>query len=62
MGNTGAGIPYYAVFVPGEEEPHHFNGIFFWPSSMLDRIKTGIGDYNIEEFKKSGERLADAAK
>ena len=58
MGNTGRGIPYYAVFVPGQEQPHHSDGVFLSPSSMLDRIKTGIGNYDLHDFKNSEERLA----
>jgi len=37
FGNTGDGIPYYAVFRPEQDEPKHFNGIFLGATSFLEK-------------------------
>lgn len=42
LGNTAKAIPYYAVYVPGKEEPIHFappNGTFISSASLLDYLK-----------------------
>jgi hypothetical protein len=42
IGNTGKGIPYYAVFRPGAGEPIQFDGIFFKSQQMLDKIAPAV--------------------
>lgn len=42
IGNTGLGIPYYAVFTPGEDESLQFDGIFFSSDAMIDKIRPAV--------------------
>jgi hypothetical protein len=42
IGNTGLGIPYYAVFVPGAAEPTQFDGIFLQSDTVLNKIKPAV--------------------
>ena len=43
LGNTGGGIPYYAIFVPGQDEPIHFDGIFCSADPILEKLKLAAG-------------------
>ncbi len=47
IGNTGLGIPYYAIFTPGSSESAapavQFDGIFLRSQQMLDKIQPAIG-------------------
>jgi thiol:disulfide interchange protein len=42
IGNTGLGIPYYAVFTPGKEGSLQFDGIFFSSNAMIEKIRPAI--------------------
>ena len=47
IGNTGLGIPYYAIFKPGSSESAtpavQFDGIFLRSQQMLDKIQPAVG-------------------
>ena len=42
IGNVGKGIPYYAVFSPGVDEPLQFDGIFLSSGQMIEKIRPAI--------------------
>jgi hypothetical protein len=42
IGNRSKGIPYYAVFRPGTEEPLQFDGIFLTSQQMIDKIQPAV--------------------
>lgn len=42
IGNVGKGIPYYAVFKPGFEEPWQFDGLFITSSQMIKQIEPAV--------------------
>lgn len=42
IGNSGKGIPYYAVFRPGTDEPWQFDGIFFSSGQMIEKIQPAL--------------------
>jgi hypothetical protein len=44
IGNSSKGIPYYAVFRPGVEEPLQFDGIFFTSQQMIEKIQPAVED------------------
>ncbi len=42
LGNRSHGLPYYALFTPGETDPVHFNGAFISARGFLQRIAQPI--------------------
>ena len=42
IGNASKGIPYYAVFRPGVEEPLQFDGIFLTSGQMIEKIQPAV--------------------
>lgn|GEM_PF-1644156 len=42
LGNKGRGLPYYALFIPGQNEPKHFPGVFVSSGSFLATLNDGV--------------------
>jgi len=53
LGNASLGIPYYAIFVPGDPHPTHFGGIYLTSSMVIDRI---------EQARAEAEQTVTAAR
>ncbi len=42
LGNEARGLPYYALFIPGQDEPKHFPGVFVSSGSFLSTLNEGV--------------------
>lgn len=66
FGNTAKAIPYYAVYRPGKEEPHHFDGNFVTVGAQGFLTKAGISadaqtpDREYGQSSASSDAVADA--
>ena len=60
LGNKAKTIPYYAIYIPGREEPIHFGDQVITSSTVIEKIiESGAVS---ETQKKNADKTARAEK
>ena len=62
FGNSAEGLPYYAIYIPGETEPIHFQEFYTGPRKFIKKVSEATEKAESLASKNKGEETAILVK